>query len=393
MKLRTFLLALILATASIGFISLNAQAEEGDSQTIYGAIVYNVAFNSYSPGDSSADSDFDAIEDEIGVNKIGIKGKKGNTSYQFEFGFRDENERAGGYNEASEVMFLRIGTVAVDVGGINIKVGQDYNPYTQLGSCLVASPVFSAEKLAGGYDKRTPQVMISMSGIYLSLIQPAGRDSLAEQELAEIEEFGAPTTIYVATVKESLVYGGGYFDVTLPKIAVGYMGKIAGIDLGAGFAYQTMKIDDEGGPNDGESVDAWAANLKASGQMGAIGFKFSFIYSSNPFEFGFVTSTINTKRTIDGTDPVDTTGMGGFLEVSYNFGMGTVQAGIAYQQTSNDGWSDDDKEMSYFVQIPIALSPNFKVAPGLMVQDLMTGIAGEDEDKNTYFGLAFVGSF
>jgi hypothetical protein len=357
MKLRTFLVAIIIAVASIGFVSVNAHAEMADGQSIYGAIVFNLAFYNQDKDYTGTKSDNDLSYDEINVNKIGVKGSKMGTSYQFEFGFRDAN--------SSNLTYVRIAKVEANVGGIKLKIGQDYTTYTQLSSCLIGSPVFAAEKLATGYDGRTPQIVASMSGLFLAITQNSNVDSA-----------GLGTT----------------HDTVLPKLGVGYMGKTGDINFGAGFTYQTMKVDD-GGSFDGKAVTSWAANVKASGKMGPLGFKFSFLYVTNPADFGLGAGGVATATETSGTSIKNTTGMGGFLEIDYNFGAGAFNGGVAYQQTKNDNWSKTDQSLSYFAQVKIGVAKGVTIMPGIQIKDGMKDGAGVKEGKQMWYGLVFIGSF
>ncbi len=358
MKFKTFVLALIVAIFTIGFVSSDAKAE--DSQKLYGAIVYNLGQKQVKPG--TGDSDTDLFMQDVYVNKIGVTGSKGDVKYKFEFGFFNSDNPAG-----SNKVFTRLAYVDVKAGPGNLMFGQNYEPYTMLSSCLIGYPVFASSKLATGYGARKPQVKYSVMGLYIDFITPSQSD---------------PT-------------GASSYDTTLPKIAVGYDGGAGPLKFGVGFGYQSYKVDDAASTFDGESLAAWAGYAHAKGKFGAISFKFNFIYANNPTRFGLAPFGADGSAELNAAGDAieDTTGMGFMFDLGYNFGIGALNLGIAYEKTDNGEWDNSDTSMTYYVQAKIGLAKGVAVVPGLLVQDAQKDAADATETKTTYYGLAFVGSF
>lgn len=94
----------------------------------------------------------------------------------------------------------------------------------------------------------------------------------------------------------------------------------------------------------------------------------------------------------------DTEYLGGWFQISFDFGPAAIEAAIGYEKIENDGASGaaDDFEqtrMGYALRVPIKVTKNFTIAPNFIYQDrdddLEIGAASFDMGSQWLLGAAF----
>ena len=266
-----------------------------------------------------------------------------------------------------------------DFGGGTLLVGQDHTPYTlvsaQVAPGAPAVPMLGYEgmhyDLDNGFigfgalwDGYKPQITLELaSGLYISLIQPEWED--------DGPMGGAP---------------GGDADVTLPKICVGFEHETEGLAVNGGVAYNTY--DYEIGAFD-ESVDSYLIYVGGTAALGVVDLQWNLHYGQNLGDFGLVDREDASMAQVDATGDVeDSDCYGGYIQAAFNVDPATIALGCGYTQSENDVLgTEEDEQMSYFVNAKIPMADTFFVVPEFTYYDGMEDATGADEPEAWYLGL------
>jgi hypothetical protein len=310
-------------------LSLGMVAPAFADAQFYGSLRYDTFYvNQKSDGvkNIAGDDSVTTLKNGLaGNSRFGVKFTQGDLFGQFEAGIKDYS----GSNKISTR--LMYGTYKFNGG--SLVIGQTYTPWKMFTAQAYGDD--NGNKGFGAlYDSRQPQIKLTMQGFFLTLI----------------------------TTKD-----GPKFDATdvqyntIPKIGIGYDGKVGNSTFGVGFGYNTYKEKNDTSNFD-EDINAFLLYARAAIAVGAVKVSSQVHYGQNLGNFGIVQrphafATLNATGGVDNTD-----GWGGFLQVgtpltqmvTMNVGAGFVrdkQADTNYDQTT------------VYVNFPIKIADGFHVVP------------------------------
>ncbi len=327
-----------------------------------------------------------------GSANFGVEGEKNSVKLRFEAGaYPVSNPSKGSLitlrNFWASYMFKG--------SGLELLVGNAMSPYQAYNVKDVCDGEIFAD--AAAFESYQQQIRLSMDGAYFQIMRPVtnNADVLARDPEDDLSSPAGTESI-------------------IPKLAGGYTYKaeLGGRDFvsfGVNAVYQTYKIDYEGDALDGESINAYLANLIVRGSTGAFFFMASGFYGSNMGDLGIFTNnrsgvanpwstTSNNRAKLDS--------ISGSIEDTVSWG-GTASAGIkphdsmefnigfAYERNENDTFNSSgnrDESMAGFVNAIFYIEDNFKITPEVKVVDFMKGKDGEKEGRLIRYGVAFQAS-
>lgn len=265
---------------------------------------------------------------------------------------------------------LWYGTYKFDSG--KITIGQDYNSYfvcsNQIHGDDNASIFYGAT-----WDWRRPQIRLNWNnGLYFAAIQPTAVNVIGYASpggaVANAESF-AHVKIY------------------MPKLNVGYSGKIGAFGYNAGAVGQTYK-DENVGVN--KQVTSVLGYFSGSYDLGATSFLFNTSYGQNVGSMGF---SGRQPAQLVGTTWQDAAGFEGFLQVTRKISDSLeFNAGVGYVNDKVSGLHADDR-MNVYVNVPITIAKNFSITPEFDYYDELKGTDGKAQPKSYAFGAKWQISF
>jgi hypothetical protein len=334
---------------------------------------------------TGGDDDDSDLEIQLAdISRFGAKGQVGDIFGHVELGLRYSSNASGHlvggdlalaasgdsirphYNRQ---VYTRLLYGTYKMQGATLLVGQYYTPPT-FPSAQQGPGAFNLQNGNIGYgclwDRRWPQVRVTLdNGFHVVAAEPfAG---------TRVDGFSAPP----------LGLTGGDYDVTMPKLFVGWDFKKEGLYLGPGFGYQTMELDDVSGVS--EDVDAWVAFLKGKLALGTVDLQFAAHYGQNLNDFGILARG-SSRAVLDASGDVeDADSYGGYLQASFKVDTKTINVGWGYSNDENDavGLGEADEQMLYFVNCKIPIAETFFVVPEFNYADGMED-ANETDDRDTW---------
>jgi hypothetical protein len=281
-----------------------------------------------------------------------------------------------GLNSASgNLVYIRLANATYDFGIAKLEVGQDYNPYAWFAN----TDLIEDGNLIGFgalYDGRTPQVKISSNGFYL--------DFIGLQRV---------TTNLGVTVADTTAY--------LPKIAIGYDYNANGIQVGAGGAYNSYKINDSTLAVDGKTITSWLGYVHGDVLFGIIGIMANAGYGQNAGNFGLATTpgTANALSSVSYTTSDYAVAAGSTIKNSTHFEgyinpyvnltpQLTVDLGLGYAQSkSGVSGSKADGQIEYTVDAVYHVDKNLSFSPTVSYRDYQKDSAGDKQGSEYYAGV------
>jgi hypothetical protein len=268
----------------------------------------------------AGDDTYTTLQNELAANaRIGAKFDEGNLFGHVELGLI-------GYGENKVYTRLVYGVYKMDGG--SLLIGQTYNPYT-----LFSSQVVDSDNGSIGfgclYDSRQPQIKFTLNnGVYVALLRPH--------------------TGNIGTIQSAY----------LPKVAVGYNGKVQNVAFGAGVAYNGYKGKDAGFD---KTVNSYLVYARAIAKLNPVEVLVQAHYGQNLGDFGIGgrsgTSAVLVGTTVKNSDDLGIMAQVGTKlaeNVSANLGAGYVHAKV------NDRNYD---QATFYVNAPIAIAAHFHVVP------------------------------
>jgi hypothetical protein len=316
----------------------------------------------------------DLIWRQCNSSQFGAKATNGPVSGHVEFGLFGDQRENKVYTR------LMYGTWKFD--GATLLVGQAYSPYDFPANQTAAQ--FNSDD--GGmvgfgrlYDARKPQIKVSWdNGFYVSAIQNETITSVTGYDIgAAVEE----------DVDGNLIDAVGKTEKTIPKIAVGYEGKVGKLAYGIGGAYNMFDL--EGPYLDGEeSVDSYLFYLHGKTNLNVVDVKFNLHYGQNLTNFGIKEREWAGALVSEDGDIEDTESYGGYVQGTFAAGeKSKVNVGIGYVTSDNDLYDEEDEQIAYFINMHIPVVAGFSVMPEVSYFDLMDDAMGVDQGNTLCAGL------
>lgn len=167
-------------------------------------------------------------------------------------------------------------------------------------------------------------------------------------------------------------------DIELPLLAVGFNSETGNTAFGFGAAYTTYE------KATGMDANTWVAYAQAEQDLGAVTLLGKIYYGQNLGELG---GYAGPSATYDETNDEDADTLAGFLAVAGQVNdKVSYLAAIGYATTDRADYSDEDAQLSYYVQFPIEVSKGFQVVPSVAVFDKLDDTSGNDEGSELYVG-------
>lgn len=242
------------------------------------------------------------------------------------------------------------GTYKFDIG--TVLVGQTENPYY-----FITSSVANDENVGNGlgslWDTREPQIKFTMNnGLYVNAIMPTS-DTGAELD-----------------AKTSRNY--------LPKLNIGYEGKVDNFAFGLGGVGQTYK---QTTPTANDTINSVMGYVHGTFKSGPAELKFNLGLGQNMGNMGFVKAgsgqTAQRNVRVGGEN---TFSYEGFVQGTYKISdMLNVAGGFAYAADDNCHFDKVDNRMQFFVNAPITIAKGFSITPEFSYIDQL-----DDNDMKTF---------
>ncbi len=282
------------------------------------------------------------------------------------------NDQIGGGFEMSDSFGKRklFGTYTFG-GGSQLLIGQTYAP----SAWFYSNSVFDGDGDLLGvgefYEGRVPMIQWKTGGLKIALISPAGQRASLSDDV---------------------------YDVTFPKIEVGYGFKSDMWFLDVFGGYQTFELDG-GSTGISEDVDSYVVGLGGGVNFGALYIKAGAHIGQNLGDYGgYNPLDFDDEAFIVALAPsynvYDTEGFGVLGVVGFNVSeMLTIEGGFGYVQYEKDDIpgvaTEDETGMQVYLNATINIAPGFFIVPevGYITADYDNAGAAVDPEPNiTYFG-------
>lgn len=240
-----------------------------------------------------------------------------------------------------------------DFGAFKLRIGQDYSPANVIIFDQVSKDDNDLLGIGSFYEGRLEQI---------KLIFPFGL------ELALVKNKQTDTAKY---------------DVTLPKMEVGYNIK-AGIVSGNAFgAYQTYSAESETAAT--FDTEAYVVGFGLQIKPGALGVNLAGLYGSNIRIIGSFSDKGN--QYVLPTKDDDTTDYGAAVGVFYKLADNMkLEAGYGFMSSDSDAVKDANTWQSYYANFQYVVAKGFFIQPEIAVYDYMDDTNGNPEGKEVYVG-------
>ncbi len=316
-------------------LSLGMAAPAFADAQFYGSLRYDTFYvNQKSDGakNVAGDDNVTTLQNDLAPNsRFGVKFTKGNLYGKFELGIKGAND--------GNSLYTREFYGTYKFNGGRLLIGQTFTPWTMF--TAQAYGVDNGNKGFGAlYDSILPQVKLSFGGFWIDFITT--KDG-AKLDAADVQ------------------YN------QIPKMGIGYDGKVGNSTFGAGFAYNTYKEQNNNIEFD-SSVDSYLVYGRAAVMVGTVKISSQIHYGQNLGNFGIVERP-NAFATLDasGTGVDNTNGWGGFLQVGTPLTQMVamnVGAGFTRDSQKNSSYEDTDHDQTtVFVNFPIKIADGFQVVP------------------------------
>ena len=312
--------------------------------------------------------------DLVGVFEIGLANYSNSTSNQVA-----TRKAYGEYSITPDMKFL---------------FGQNEAPFTWYSNAA------ANDELNIGYgatnDNRELQFKLTAFNAYLDIINPKSPDKAGDDDLAT-----------------------KYWDVIIPKIAVGYdfISSDKMILVGGGGVIQQAQVDKEDGsvPDantmDGEKLTSYLLYLHTKANIAGFLLQGNFGYGQNTSNLGLsytsaqanaTTSANNGNKYIDPKVELNsahdkfenTKSIEGYLEAGFDLGKFVPLAGVGYLQAKNSNWDKKDKQMTYYAQVKITVvETHLFVIPTLQYRDFMKDKDGAKQGNESLAGIFIQGVY
>jgi len=350
MRFKVLALAAIVALLTIGIYM--PQVHAADGIVPYANVYLWTGFDKTDKYSSTTGKKDTVLDMKLPIgptpNGIGVRGNQGNLSIVAEVGMSDKydtgsgqtilgiNELSATYNFNKDV-FLKFGHFITPYGFAGI------NPFANKYDFMIYSGTL--------FDTPTTQVEVSFMGLYIDLIKPRTKGYDPGTNVDNEGDLGGYNTKSV-----------------IPRIAVGYVAPMPFVFSVHGV-YQKVKIDDTAaGTSNGVSVTSYAIGGGINAFM-PFGIIHAFAkYAQNQREFGIVSLLMMQPQSGDaavlsGDTVKNTKTYGGNVGMSYRIGAVEPGAGIGYDVSKNDTFTDDQKKLTVFASVQYTLEKGVVISP------------------------------
>ncbi|MBW2174855.1 MAG: hypothetical protein JRF64_09555 [Deltaproteobacteria bacterium] len=332
-------------------------------------------------GAAGSDEDDDLNIDLAEISRFGAKGQVGDIYGVVELGLRHSANSAG-YDVTAQGakphynrhVYTRLIYGKYKFNSGTLLVGQNYTPPT-FPSAQQGPGAFNLQNgfISVGclWDRRWPQIKVTLdNGFYAAAVEPFAGASVS----------GAPAP------PAGLAAGGDY-DVTLPKLFVGWDFKQDGLYLGPGFGYSQFNYDN--GTTFDDTIDSWLLFLKGKAALGAVDLQFAVHYGVNITDFGILARPAASAAQLDPSGDIeDAQSWGGYIQGSFKVDPATVSIGWGYVADENDViGNDSDEKMGLFVNCKIPIADTFFVVPEINYWDGMDDANGREDPDSWNVGV------
>jgi hypothetical protein len=296
---------------------------------IYGSMRYDTFYltqKTFGETNNAGKDNATVLQNELaGNSRVGVKWDEGKLFGHFEAGIKGSSGDNGIYTR------LMYGTYTFNGG--NVLIGQTYDPWT----------MFSDQAYGGDngfigygalYDSRQPQIKLTFSGFYIALVHSHTAAVLNTGDVQQVE---------------------------IPKVGIGYDGKMGNFSFGAGFAYQTYKEKNAAIGFD-KNINSYLGYGRVAVDIAPVTVKAQVHYGQNLANFGISgrtagAATLNSNGGVHNTDCY-----GGFVQVGAKVApVASINAGVGY--TSDKMAGTKYNQTSVFVNAPIEIAKGFHVVP------------------------------
>ena len=310
-------------------------------------------------GDSSANLDFDLLYTSnvglmVGVDGLEKEAGIDNVKGHIELGLNPSN------NSYYKDIYLRLAYGTVTFEKFTLLIGQTYAPYVWGPNQVYQDWYFMG--FGSLFDIRNPMVQVKFdNGFHLTAIRPDAAGVTGAED-SEIQKF-------------------------MPRLVVGYDGKIGSMIYGVGLTYQSYKEKSAATDFD-ESIDSYFVYGHGLAKItDAFSLNFNVHYGQNVGECGMLVRD-NAKPVVVGTNLEDTISYGGFVEgiitLSKTLSMNT---GVGYTVGDNDAWSEKDDQVSVFVNATYAVNKYLQIVPEVSYFDYLDDESGNSEGNELVAGV------
>lgn len=387
------------AIAAAVLLPTLVMADTTDGLTPYGQIraYYGIVSQSKEiTGKSKSDSDFSS---RLTSSRFGVKGKSGELDGVVELGLDGVNN--GDSAKSVKVSTRKIYGVWSPTSDIQFMIGQDEAPYTFYSLSFANDDNFSG--FGSTSQQRDLQAKITLFNFYFDVLNNYTASKIPNRKTTS----GTTTT--------DISYDQKYYDVVVPKIALGYDLKIGGGDgfsvlVSPGMVYQSVKIDYDGDALNNKKINSFLGYAHAIVKVDKFSIYGNFGYGINTANLGIdYSKSFASAATSNGSSKAinplaeadastsssikNTKSMEGFVDLGYDFTVCEVRGGVGYAQAKNPNWSKTDKQIAYYGQISIPLIPKkLFLKPEVEYRNFMKDGAGNKQGHELLAG-AFIQAF
>jgi hypothetical protein len=258
-------------------------------------------------------------------------------------------------------LYLRhlYGTYQFD--GFSLTVGKTFTGLADFGN-QAAAVVATSDRCIIGYgmafDGMQNQVRLDAANAYVILMQAPKMDPWGD---------------------------ANGIDTIIPKINAGYKYTAGNTYLHPSVGFCTTSYNEDFSLYD-DTVTAYILSVTGKHTLDALCLQYQVHYGQNLHAYGISGSQI-PDVTNDGTDVVDITTMGGYLDCGYKLNdTWNLCAGVGYESSESDLMDDADAAMTAFLQAKYCISKDAFIIPEVGMFDNMEDGFGNDEGAVTYFG-------
>jgi len=255
------------------------------------------------------------------------------------------------------------------------------------GTCHVADQTWGDDAgligYGAAYGDANPQIRFELdNGLYLAVIKPY-------TEYNEDDEVFNMLAGNINTDPDSLDTIAGSIDNIIPKLNLGWDITVSEeLSIMPTGVFQMYKYNkDFSGYKDDVTITSWLGALTVEYAKDAFSAKCQFNYGSNTGNMGYE-GPANLAVLDDSLKVVDTTTMGGFLMLGYDFAESfNLNGGVGFATSSNDQWDNDDAHMACYLQ-GVWSFDDFSIIPEVGFINEMTD---RSEDKTARGNIMYGG--
>lgn len=266
-----------------------------------------------------------------------------------------------------------------DFGFMKMLIGQYYTGFFDLPN-QATSIISASENLMIGYglmyDSRNPMIKLSLeNGMYIIFMEPKLIDPAEQADSLGVE---------IADIVDAL----------FPKINFGCRMSMGNLMIHPTFGINMSQYNKDFADGIDESILAYVTAVSTKYSAENFSFLAQVSYGQNVADYGMLSSATGGSATWDGTDILDATTMGGYLEFTYKLcPKKALTAGGGYFSTDRDDYDDPDTAWTGYLQAKINLHNHMFIVPEIgMINEAEDGM-GNTQGAHTYFGLNFQADF